>query len=523
MNTRISIRIVPLLLAALMWGGCGEQEQIDPHAGHNHGPGEGHGAKKKPAVVDEHAGHNHGPGEGHGTVAATGKCAAHGAPEELCFICDPALREAGRLWCAEHKRYEDRCWDCHPDARDRNRLFCDEHGLYEDECFLCHPEMKRPAARATAATVLMCDEHGVPEAQCGICRPEMAGQLKPGESMKVRLPSTESAKLAGIETATPTAGAISDGIECYAELAFNQNRLAQLGAPVGGIIREVTADLGETVKDGQPVTRIWSAAIAEAMAKAVLSHQTLERERRLNAEGIAAAKDLQEAEAAHRAACQQARTMGFSEEDIDTMGRKPDEPVLLEVRAPFAGEIIERTAVRGALVEPGKPLFTIADRSTMWAMLQIPEVHLARVSKGQHVELVVDSLPGRTFTGKLTWIAAQVDGRTRMARARAEVANVDGSLRDRMFARARIIARHAENALLLPATAIQRVEDAAIVFVKQADDIYDARSVRLGARHNGQVEVLAGLEPDEAVVISQTFSVKSQLLISRLGAGCAHE
>lgn len=52
----------------------------------------------------------------------------------------------------------------------------------------------------------------------------------------------------------------------------------------------------------------------------MLTHQTLERERKLRADGIAAGKDLQEAEAAHRTACQQARTLGFSEADIDTMG-----------------------------------------------------------------------------------------------------------------------------------------------------------------------------------------------------------
>ena len=91
----------------------------------------------------------------------------------------------------------------------------------------------------------------------------------------------------------------------------------------------------------------------------------------------------------------------------------------MEVRAPFAGEIVERTAVRGALVEAGKSLFTLADRSVMWAMLNISESALAWVRVGQEVELQVDSLPNRKFLGKLTWIGAEVDERSRMARARA--------------------------------------------------------------------------------------------------------
>ncbi len=432
------------------------------------------------------------------------------------------VRDPARLWCKEHNRYEDRCWLCHPELQDKKRAYCDEHGLYEDECFLCHPELK-PQKPQAAAKRLMCEEHNVPEDECGICHPELTANLKPGSSVKVRLPSTESARLVGLETATPTTGAMTDGIECYAELAFNQNQLAQLAAPVGGILRDVTADLGDKVKEGQPVARIWSAQIAETAAKAVLAHQTLERERKLRADGITAGKDLQEAEAAHRAACQQARTLGFSEADIDTMGRQPDEPVLLEVRAPFAGEIIERSAVRGALVEAGKPLFTLADRSTMWAMLNLPETALSRVRVGQPVELSVDSLAGQTFTGTLTWVSAEVDERTRLARARAEIPNPTGVLRSRMFARARILTRQADGALLLPAAAVQRVNGKPLVFVQVAPDLYEARAVQLGATHNGQVEVVTGVQAGDPVVVAQAFTVKSQLLISRLGAGCAHE
>jgi cobalt-zinc-cadmium efflux system membrane fusion protein len=365
-----------------------------------------------------------------------------------------------------------------------------------------------------------CAEHRVAESKCGICNP---GALKPGEPVQVRLPAEDSARLVGIETAAPVAGPVREAVECYAELAFNQNKLAQLTAPVPGILREVTADLGDRLVEGQPVARIWSAQIAETVARAVLTHQTLERERRLRADGIGAGKDLQEAEAAHRAACQQARTLGFSEEDIDAMGANPDEPIYLEVRAPFAGEIIARDAVRGALVEAGKPLFTLADRTTMWAMLSVPEAAVGRLQVGQPVEVRVDSLPWRTFTGTVTWVSAEVDERTRLARARAELPNPDGVLRARMFARARVLTRQAEAALLLPETAVQTVDGRPVIFVQAAADLYEARAVWLGAREDGRVEVVAGVKVGEPVVVQQAFTLKSQLLASRLGAGCAHE
>ncbi|MDO8544822.1 MAG: efflux RND transporter periplasmic adaptor subunit [Opitutaceae bacterium] len=489
----------------------------------------------KPAAEDGHghAGHNQAKAEAaspsvtgaFAQVALSGaKCAAHDAARELCFICDASLREKGRLWCEEHKRYEDRCWLCHPEFQDKNRLWCKEHSLYEDECFLCHPELRGKVKTAgSAGAALMCNEHGVLEAECAVCKPELAARLAPGESMKVRLPSPNSAAIAGIQTSLPETGAIADSVECVAELSFNQNKLAQIAAPVTGIIQTVDVDLGTLVEENQTVARIWSAAIAEAVAKSVLTHQTLERERKLHASRVTSEQALQAAEAAHRAACQQARTFGFSEEQIDALGQRPNDPVYLEVRAPFGGEIVERTAVRGALAEAGKALFIVTDRSTMWAMLHVPEAALARLKTGQPVELRTDSLPGKIFTGQLTWIGPAVDERTRMARARAEFANPDGLLKDKMFTAARILTRQEKRAMLVPASAIQRIEGRPYVFVKMAADLFDARAVRLGATFNGRRELLQGVTPQDQIAVSHAFAIKSAMLMSRLGAGCADD
>jgi len=494
--------------------GCQKQETNNEDDGHDHSR---HGHQVGTAA----------PGSGGvaAQVKLSGeKCDRHDAPREWCFICDASLRDKGRLWCQEHDRYEDRCWLCHPEAQEKNRLWCKEHSLYEDECFLCRPELKRAAeAAATSGTGLMCAEHGVSEAECAVCRPDAAAKLKPGEGMKVRLPSTNSTAIVGVQTATPETGAIADGVECVAEVSFNQNKLAQIAAPVSGIIQSVEADLGTEVEEKQTVARIWSASIAEAVAKAVLSHQTLDRERKLREQRVTSEQALQEAEANHRAACQQLRMLGFTEEQIDELGAKPQEQVLMEVRAPFRGEIVERMAVRGALAEAGKPLFTVVDHSTVWAMLQVPEASLGRVQAGQTVELRVDSLPGKLFRGKLTWVGPAVDERTRMVRARAEFANPDRLLKDKMFASARILTRKAEGAMLVPPSAVQHLEGKPFVFVKLAEDLFEARAVQLGARYDGRLEVLAGLKPREAIAVTHAFAVKSAMLMSRLGAGCADD
>lgn len=482
-------------------------------------------------------------------AAASGaKCAAHNAPKELCFYCDPSLREKGRLWCKEHNRYEDRCWECHPEAQDKSRLWCKEHFLYEDECFLCHPELKKkesaPAeskAQASAdkeakptSAKLLCKEHGVPEDECGICHPELLTQKQPGQGLKVRLPSAESAAKAGVVVGTPSVDAMAQGIESFAEVTFNQNKLAQITPLVGGIVKSVEVDLGSRVKQGDLLARVTSVAIGEAQSAYVkalaedrLRDKTLERERNLRAQRISSEKDLQEAEAAHQAAMaavqqaeQQLRVLGFEDEQIRALAEQKGIPGVLDIRAPFAGEIVERTAVQGAMVEMGKPLFTLADTTAMWAMVNIPESLLSKVRVGQKVELTVESLPGEIFTGKLTWLSAKVDDRTRMARGRVEVGNAEGKLKAQMFARARILLSNSDRAVVVPQSALQNVSGTTVVFVKSTEDIFEARPVRLGAKRDSHVEIVSGLKPGEPVVVAGSFALKSQFLISRLGAGC---
>jgi cobalt-zinc-cadmium efflux system membrane fusion protein len=110
-----------------------------------------------------------------------------------------------------------------------------------------------------------------------------------------------------------------------------------------------------------------------------------------------------------------------------------------------------------------------------------------------------------------------------MVRARAEVPNPDGLLKARMFAKARILTGSGAAALVVPAAAIQRVDGKPFVFVKLGVDLFDARAVLLGSRAGDGWVVAEGLKAGEEVAVAHGFALKSQLLISRLGAGCADD
>ena len=150
----------------------------------------------------------------------------------------------------------------------------------------------------------------------------------------------------------------------------------------------------------------------------------------------------------------------------------------------------------------------------------IPEAKHSWTQPGMQARIMLDTYPGQTFTGTLTWLSAKVDERTRMARGRVEVANAEGRLKAQMFARARILTSNSDRAVIVPQSALQNVSGTTVVFVKTSEDIFEARPVQLGAKRNSQVEIVSGLKPNEPVVVAGSFTLKSQFLISRLGAGC---
>lgn len=465
-------------------------------------------------------------------------CGRHDLPVSECFICDLELREPGRLWCVEHNRYEDRCFVCHPELEDPERLWCGEHKLYEDECTLCHPEL-RDATRSSAAEGddLQCQEHRVAEQECGICHPELAAALEPGSGLKIRFESARSAGKAGVETARPVmAGNLSD-TEVLARVTYDQNHFARVTPLAGGVVSEVVADVGQSVARGDHLATLSCSEVARvkseylsARAKEALKLTILEREQGLVAKKIAAQQDLDHAHAEHEisrnataTARQRLLNFGLTERAILNVENTGSASSTLEVLAPFSGTIVDRHAVRGEAVAPGDALFKIADLSSMWLELSIPEEELSSISVGQPLIVTFDSQTGLEVSGRLTWIGTSVDDESRMVKGRAVVPNADRLLRHGMFGQAHLQTENAADVLYVPADAVQRIDGLPFVFSPLADDLFELRRVTLGGRGDAGVAIVAGLDPEDEIVVTHSFILKSEFLKSRLGAGCVDE
>jgi membrane fusion protein, heavy metal efflux system len=236
---------------------------------------------------------------------------------------------------------------------------------------------------------------------------------------------------------------------------------------------------------------------------------------------LAAEKALKIARNALEVAGRRLHILGLTGADIDKLGSGPDEGLArYELRAPFAGQIIERRAVMGEAVDERDALYTVADLSTMWLELNVSQADAVLLNPGQVVQFTADGLPGESFDGQLTWVSSQMDERTRTVRARAMLPNERGHIRAKMFGTSRVRLRANSEVLSVPDNAVQSDGCCQLVFVRKGEALFEPRKVALGAAAGGYVEILNGLAEGEAVVTTGSFLMKTEILKSSIGAGC---
>ncbi|MGL1902492.1 MAG: efflux RND transporter periplasmic adaptor subunit [Fibrobacterales bacterium] len=518
------------------------------------GEGVGEGAIKN-TPQEAHAGH-----DDHADHAKHGEdqCTAHGADKSECWICDPTLRDKNRLWCKGHDTYEDRCWKCHPDLKDDKRLYCGEHGVYEDECTLCHPELKKKehsddhseleSQKSTVAQTenvgLYCTEHALPELECAICHPELLNDLVPGTGLKVRFPTVESAKKAGVTWGpAKRAQRTTMGNNGFlSRLSYNQNQMAHVGAKVKGTMGRVLVNNGSVVKKGQVLGYLSSpdaakakSAYLTAVADSTLKSVVYSREKGLVREKISSQRELDNAHAKYQQALAQLGAtvqvlvdLGLSSGEIQRLRTSGKASSSVVLRAPFKGTVVQRNAVSGAVAQPDNTLFTIVDLSTMWIEMSIPAVTALQLSSGDAVVAQFAELGADRIEGVITWIASEINEANRMVTVRAELSNPNERLKKGLYGRAFLAAQpqvaNGEPLMQLevPQQALQRIEGKQYLFVSHEQDLFEARHIQVGALDGNTAIIVAGLSEGEKVVHQGSFTVRSEMFKSSFGAGCTH-
>jgi membrane fusion protein, heavy metal efflux system len=185
--------------------------------------------------------------------------------------------------------------------------------------------------------------------------------------------------------------------------------------------------------------------------------------------------------------------------------------------------VLARDAMPGSVVDAGAPLVTVSDVSTLWLHISLPEGVATMLRPGASVRFRIPALGTETMEATLQNIGAALDATTRTLPAQAAVSNASGRLRPAMFATAEIPQGEPRAGVAVPASALQLLDNAPVVFVAQPDGQggarFERRAVETGTRTAEQVPIVSGLRPGDLVVTEGAFAVKSEFARGRMPAG----
>jgi cobalt-zinc-cadmium efflux system membrane fusion protein len=323
------------------------------------------------------------------------------------------------------------------------------------------------------------------------------------------------------------------------EVVFDESRVSHIGTTVPGVVRKVNVILGEHVSRGQVLVELESGEAGEAQeaflaAEAELQLATREFARmeelykqRITSEKeyLRAQKDVESARI--RVGTSQGRLTLMGLDAAVTRALKPEDPRgRIPIRAPEAGSVLTLHAVPGEIAHPEESLATLGDNSVLWIWCDLYEQDIAAFTTAaptaqRRVLVSVKAWPGQEFPGTVDFISPSLNPGTRTARVRITVQNHERRLMAGMFAQVQVFLPGSETVAALPRNAVCEDEGHAFVFVPHHEDYFVRREVVTGRTWADRIEVLEAPADLAAVVTDGVFLLKSDVLRSKMGAGCA--
>ncbi len=306
--------------------------------------------------------------------------------------------------------------------------------------------------------------------------------------------------------------------EAVGNIDYDEDLSVQVFPPYQGTIIRTFVELGAQVQKDQPIYTIKSPDLIQAESNLIGAAATYE----LTTKELARAKDLyttnvgvpqrefeqatsdqQTAEGALKAARDAVLVFGKTDGEIDQMiaSRRID-PALV-VRSPIRGKITYKNAQPGFFVQPGNPPapYSVADVNLKWMLANVPESDSGFFHLGQPVAVRTLAYDGRVFTGKVSKIYESVDPNTHRVTIRSEIADPRNDLRPGMLANFVIRVDGPVEATAIPANGVVREPDGTMTaWVTTDRRTFTERSIKVGLRKDGKVQILDGLRRGELVV-----------------------
>jgi membrane fusion protein, copper/silver efflux system len=307
-------------------------------------------------------------------------------------------------------------------------------------------------------------------------------------------------------------------IRTVGRIEYDEKRVGTVSAKVGGWVEDLFADFtGQFVVKGQSLLTIYSPDLVSTQEEYLLAlraRQTWEKSPHPEISGSG--------ELLVDATRRRLRFWDISQGQIEQLEKSGEIQKALTLHSPMSGIILEKMVNRGSYVEPGAMLFKVADLSVVWLIADIYEYELPLIQLNQQAEITFASMSGEVFRGKAVYIYPALDARTRTARVRFEFANPQGRLKPEMFANVGIkIDLGVRTAV--PAEAVIDTGSRHVVLISRQAGYFEPRDIVPGARAEGYIEVIEGLQPGETVVTSANFLIDSESSLKDAVGGGGHQ
>jgi membrane fusion protein (multidrug efflux system) len=298
-----------------------------------------------------------------------------------------------------------------------------------------------------------------------------------------------------VATMNPVLKAFAHEVEALGTLRANES--VDITAKMSDRVAAIRFKEGQQVRAGEVLVELDSveerADLAGAEAALADSRSQYNRSRELFETRALSEAQLDQLQA----------TLSTNEARVAAARSRLNDTIIV---APFSGRVGLRNVSLGSLVNPGAAITTLDDLSVMKLDFSVPEVFLSTLKQGQEVGARSSAYAGETFRGRVGSIDTRVDPVTRSVAVRAIIDNRDNRLRPGMFMTV-TLTRSEGKALMLPEEAIVPEDNQHFVFLVQ-DGRAAKKVVEIGRRRPGEVEILSGLTPEDAVVVDGTVNLR---------------
>ena len=307
--------------------------------------------------------------------------------------------------------------------------------------------------------------------------------------------SESAIKLADIQTAFVKKGKAEKTINLLGKVQADERRISELTARFGGRIEKLFVNFtGQNVVRGQKLATIYSPELIAAQR-----------------ELLEASKYKDSNPAFYKAAHTKLKLWDLNDAQIDAVVENGEPQLYFNVLSPITGTVTARHVTLGDYVKEGQGLFEVIDLAQMWVMFDAYESDLSWIKLGNEINYTIQSIPGKTYNGKITYVDPFINAKTRVAKVRVEQSNPKLELKPEMFVNGILESKmEKNNELLIPKSSVLWTGKRAVVYVKVPDrktPSFQYREIDLGPLAGDFYVVNNGVSEGEEIAINGVFKI----------------